>query len=140
MNNPSHPHLDHDAKADAGQEGKHKPNESFASPDRSIMREIAWLVAGLALTSVVLTSPLWILMLLHRGDAPAPRPQGTVQKIRFVGSFGITSQVDTERRSFLVRGVTSLHRGARVELRKGVWAVQLCEADSDLCEDLMKDE
>ena len=140
MNNPSHPHLDYDAKADAAQEGQHNPTMPIARPDRSIVREIAWLVAVLALTSVVLTSPLWILMLLHRGDAPAPRLQGTVQKIRFVGSFGITSQVDTERRSFLVRGVTSLHRGARVELRKGTWAVQLCDADSDICEDLMKDE
>ena len=111
-----------------------------ASGDESNLGELLWLVGLVASMCVMLTAPMWIWMLMHLGVSTAPIPQGTVQKILFVGSFGVNSQVDTEQRSFLVRGVTTLHRGARVELRKSTWAMQLCDVDSRVCEDLMKDE
>ncbi len=155
MNNVPHPHPDTGSEADVDQEdidhltdpdddnNEDEPGctgKPLASGDESNLGDLLWIVAWVGSMCVMLTAPMWIWMLVHWGDSTAPIPQGTVQKILFVGSFGVNSQVDTEQRSFLVRGVTTLHRGAQVELRKSTWAMQLCDVDSRVCEDLMKDE
>ncbi len=157
MNNVPHPHPHPDtgSEADVDQEdidhltdpdddnNEDEPGCTggpVASGDESNLGDLLWIVAWVGSMCVMLTAPLWIWMLVHWGDSTTPIPQGTVQKILFVGSFGVNSQVDTEQRSFLVCGVTTLRRGARVELRKGTWAMQLCDVDSRVCEDLMKDE
>ena len=90
-----------------------------------------------AIAVVVVTAPEWMWTLKHWDDPTVPAPQGTVQTIRYIGNIGIDSQVDTEQRSFMVRGVTHLHKGSRVELRKTLMSLQLCNADTGACEELM---
>lgn len=94
----------------------------------------------LVLAMVVMTALVWLPGLTHWGKNSVITPQGTVQRITFVKGWGVSSQVDTEQRSFLVRGVTQLRKGARVETRSGPLGSRLCDADSLICDELMRDE
>lgn len=94
----------------------------------------------LVLAMVVMTALVWLPGLTHWGKNSVITPQGMVQRITFVKGWSVSSQVDTEQRSFLVRGVTQLRKGARVETRSGPLGSRLCDADSLICDELMRDE
>jgi len=94
----------------------------------------------LVLAMVVMTALVWLPGLTRWAKNSVITPQGTVQRITFVKGLGVSSQVDTEQRSFLVRGVTQLRKGARVETRSGPLGSRLCDADSLICDELMRDE
>jgi len=102
--------------------------------------EVTLFLFVLVLAMVVMTALVWLPGLTHWGKNSVITPQGTVQRITFVKGLGVSSQVDTEQRSFLVRGVTQLHKGARVETRSGPLGSRLCDADSLICDELMRDE
>lgn len=101
---------------------------------------VPWLLIILLLTLVIMA----MLMLLQgRGNwgmNSVVTPQGTVQRITFVSGWGVSTQVDTEHRSFLVRGATQLRKGARVETRSGPLGSRLCDAERLTCDELMRDE
>jgi hypothetical protein len=94
------------------------------------------LVMGMVVMTVLVLLP----GLTRWGKDSVITPQGTVQRITFVKGLGVSSQVDTEQRSFLVRGVTQLRKGARLETRSGPLGSRLCDADSLICDELMRDE
>lgn len=85
-----------------------------------------------------------VLMLLpgleNWGRNSVITPQGTVQRITFVKGWGVSSQIDTEQRSFLVRGATQLRKGARLETRSGPLGSRLCDAERLTCDELVRDE
>ncbi len=93
-----------------------------------------------ALFAAMVSTPSCIWVVRHWNDPTAPVAQGTVQRILYVGNLGIDTQIDTEQRSFIVHGITKLRKGVRVETRKRTWAYALCDQDSGLCEDLVRDE
>jgi hypothetical protein len=62
---------------------------------------------------------------------------GTVQKVAFTGGLGTATQVDTESHTLLLRGAASLTPGARLERRKGWWAMQACDMQTSACWDLI---
>lgn len=101
---------------------------------------VPWLLIILLLTLVIMA----MLMLLQgRGNwgmNSVVTPQGTVQRITFVSGWGVSTQIDTEHRSFLVRGATQLRKGARVETRSGPLGSRLCDAERLTCDELMRDE
>jgi hypothetical protein len=101
---------------------------------------VVWLLVVLVLSVGVVAALLLSPWQTRWGKASVVVPQGTVQRIRFVATFGVSSQVDTEQRSFLVRGVTLLRQGARVQTRSGPLGSRLCDADSAVCDELMRDE
>ena len=94
----------------------------------------------LMLVMVVMSVLMLLPWLENWGRNSVITPQGTVQKITFVKGWGVSSQVDTEQRSFLVRGATQLRKGARVETRSGSLGSRLCDADRLICDELMRDE
>lgn len=114
-------------------------SKSLHSP-RSRGNAVVWLLASLLLSSAAVAILLLIPRPTNWGKASVITPQGTVQRIQFVATFGVSSQIDTEQRSFLVRGVTLLRKGARVQTRSGPLGSNLCDADSALCDELMRDE
>jgi hypothetical protein len=62
---------------------------------------------------------------------------GTVQKVAFTGGLGTATQVDTESHTLLLRGAASFRQGARLERRKGWWAMQACDMQTSACWDLI---
>ena len=132
-------------EADAGE----SCDEDLAEPDDDAPRKKrsssfidemipVLLIAGLL--AAMLSTSFWIWVIRHWNDSTVPVPQGTVQRILFVGNLGIDSQIDTEQHNLLVRGKTQLRKGARVEIRKGPWAYLLCDMDSGLCEDMVRED
>jgi len=85
----------------------------------------------------ILGAPVWQLMMQSAASSEASTPVGTVQRIRFIGNLGIDTQIDTEGRSFMVRGISKLQRGMPVHLYRGTWNNGLCNADASICERVM---
>jgi len=109
-------------------------------PDASFLSDAILVLFAAALLSAMLSTPFFLWVIRHWDDSTAPVAQGTVQRILFVGNLGIDSQIDTEQHSFIVHGITKLQKGTRVETRKGPWSYALCDRDSALCEDMVRDE
>jgi hypothetical protein len=101
---------------------------------------MAFAMAATVLLAAMMGTPSCIWVVRHWDDPTAPVAQGTVQRILFVGNLGIDTQIDTEQRSFIVHGITKLRVGTPVEVRKGTWAYALCDQDSGLCEDMVREE
>lgn len=85
----------------------------------------------------ILGAPLWHLMMRSAASSETSTPVGTVQRIRFISNLGIDTQIDTEGRSFMVRGISKLQRGMSVSLYRGTWNTGLCNADASICERVM---
>jgi hypothetical protein len=62
---------------------------------------------------------------------------GAVQRITFVGGLGKTTQIDTESRTFLLQGAVQINKGVRLELRRGIMDVEVCEVATQNCRDLV---
>jgi hypothetical protein len=103
----------------------------------SFASDMGWLIPLTLLAMGVVSAPQWLWALEHWSDPTTPVAQGTVQRVHYIGNLGIDSQIDTETRSFMVRGVSHLQKGWNVETRKSTWSVQLCSTDAAVCEDLM---
>jgi len=85
----------------------------------------------------VLGVPRWQKMMQSPASPNVSTPVGTVQRIRFIDNMGIDTQIDTEERSFLVRGISKLQKGAPLRLYRGTWNSALCNADASICERVM---
>lgn len=85
----------------------------------------------------ILGAPHWQKMMQSAANSEALTPVGTVQRIRFIGNLGIDTQIDTEERSFMVRGISKLQKGMPIHLHRGTWNSDLCNADASICERVM---
>lgn len=105
----------------------------------SFAADLAWMTFWSILMGGLLTASHWMWVLNHWDDATTAVPVGTVQRVLFIGNLGIDSQIDTEEHSFMVHGVTQLKKGSRIEQRKTMGSLQLCDADAspEHCEERM---
>lgn len=133
----SKPTLSGQGREDKGTEADGGATDKEKGSDSSLATGLAWVALVTVLLVGLLTSPYWFWVLVHWGDSRTPEPVGTIQRIEFIGNLSIHSQIDTEQRSFMVRGITRLQKGHRIELRKTLLRVQLCVIDSSQCEELM---
>lgn len=85
----------------------------------------------------------FLLWLSYPGIASDDRilAVGQIQGIRFVGSFGFSTQIDVRdaqgvERNLLTTGVSQLHKGQDVVLRVGFYRSELCSVDRSVCETL----
>lgn len=85
----------------------------------------------------ILGAPQLLNMMQSAASKEASTPVGTVQRIRFIGNLGIDTQIDTEERSFMVRGISTLQKGMPIHLHKSTWNSELCNADASICERVM---
>ena len=80
----------------------------------------------------------WTMRVVNSLLAPAEKEYlGTVQKITYVGGLGNDTQIDTETRTFLLRGPVIINKGARLELRKGAFDSQVCDLVTGVCRALI---
>lgn len=82
----------------------------------------------------ILGVPRWQEMMQSPASPEASTPVGTVQRIQFIGNLGVDTQIDTEERSFLVRGISKLQKGMPLRLYLSFWKSDLCNADASICE------
>ena len=92
---------------------------------------------------IVIAFLAWLVWLAFPGSASDDRilALGTVQNIRYVGSFGFSTQIDVRdaqgvERNLLTTGVSQLRKGQDVELRVGFYRSELCSIDRSVCEAL----
>jgi hypothetical protein len=71
------------------------------------------------------------------GQSVAGEYLGTVQRITYVGGLGQHTQIDTETRTFLLRGAVQINKGIRLELRRGIFDAEVCEVGTQSCRDLI---
>lgn len=62
---------------------------------------------------------------------------GTVKTIRYVGSFVPTTQVDTDRKTFLLNGTVNIDHGTRVVRRKDYFGQANCIDGTKTCWELI---
>ena len=95
----------------------------------SFMTDLVWIVFWTVLLGSLLSAPHWLWVIDHWNDSTTPVPVGTVQRIHFIGNWGIDTQIDTEDRSFVVKGMTRFKKGNRIEQHKTPDALQLCAVE-----------
>ena len=112
------------------------------SHSSSFLTDLVWMAFWTLVLGGLLAAPHWLWVLAHWNDSTTPVPVGTVQRIHFIGDWGINTQIDTEDRSFVVHGMTRFQKGSQIEQRKTRDSLRLCEVDDARtvlhCEDLMR--
>ena len=115
-------------------EGKEAPE-----PERGFSLGVVILlnISGFVLVALLLAWLLTIIELRGRFVPFVQEDWGTVQTIRYVGSFGPTTQVDTDRKTFLLRGTVNLDQGTRVVRRKDYFGQAICIDGTKTCWELI---
>lgn len=91
---------------------------------------------GLMLLSFLLLP--WAYGLINSIGASEKRDYlGTVQKINYIGNLGPDTQIDTEGRTLLLRGVVIIQKGVPLEQRIGTFDSDVCIVKTDQCWHLM---
>ena len=108
------------------------PRKSKTSFTRAIV------LLGLIITAILAA---WMLDWFPITDSQSKHREheymGAVQKITYVGNLGPDTQIDTENRTFLLRGAASLKKGDRMERRETFFTIKVCELETGRCWDLM---
>ena len=61
---------------------------------------------------------------------------GEVKQIQFHAAVGPSTQIETDRKTFLVWGSWLVDKGAQLERRDGFWNPQVCIVGTDQCREL----
>ena len=108
----------------------------------SFLSDLVWMAFWTVVLGSLLAAPHWLWVIAHWNDSTTPVPVGTVQRVHFIGDWGINTQIDTEDRSFVLHGMTRFQKGSRIEQRKTRDSLQLCAVDDARtvlhCEDLVR--
>ena len=113
--------------------------EGTPKPDKGASLGVVILlnITGFVLAALLLA---WLLSIVELRGRFVPFTQedwGTVQSIRYVGSFGPTTQVDTDRKTFLLRGTVNLDQGTRLVRRKDYFGQAICIDGTKTCWELI---
>lgn len=124
----------HDPESTTPIKGEGKPQPGNGS---SLGVMILFSITVFALVALLLA---WLLTIAELRGRFVPFTQeawGTVQTVRYVGSFGPTTQVETDRKIFLVRGTVNLDKGIRLVRRKDFFGQEICIDGSNTCWELL---
>lgn len=103
-----------------------KPKKSLCADCFRIFGEFFLFFLGCALLTALVFLPFTSGKL---ADFWAPATQedwGTVQSIRYVSSFAPTTQLETESRTFLLKGIVNIDKGTRVHKREDFFSREVC--------------
>jgi hypothetical protein len=106
--------------------------EGFSTGVVVVLNLMAFLLVAMLLA--------WILSSAELRGRFVPFTQedwGTVKTIRYVGSFGPTTQVDTDRKTFLLKGTANIDQGTRVVRRKDYFGQAICIDGTKTCWELV---
>ena len=95
--------------------------------------ELLLFVGGCALLLAIVFWPWTFGRLSGMSDSATKTYWGEVRQIRFVGTFGPSTQIDTDLKSFLVWGVATLDKGTRLEKREDYFNRQICIVGTPQC-------
>lgn len=93
----------------------------------------------LVISAIVMTLVFWPWIYGSKSAMQAPTVieyVGIVQKTTFIGGFRTDTQVDTDMRTLLARGIASVKRGTPLETRIDYFRRQVCEVGTDICHGL----
>ena len=119
--------------AQAGAEPQTTPQTTTPRP-----RDDSWIlltVLGvvLILLAALVTLP-WTYEWISKQWPPKEREYlGVVQRVSYVGSFGVDTQIDTEAQTVLLEGTVFIHRGSRMERRERQCDTKICVVGTDVC-------
>ena len=94
------------------------------------------LILFLVISGIVLTLVFWPWTLGSKSAMQAPviiEYVGVVQKTTFLGGYRTDTQVDTDQRTLLARGIANLKRGTPLETRISYFRRQVCEVGTNVC-------
>lgn len=94
------------------------------------------LVMAVALATMMMSFQI-SRALAHLGPTTDQVSLGKVVKVSFLSGIGHTTQVDTEKGSFLLWGAVNLEVGASLEQRRHWWDLEVCELRSGECWELV---
>lgn len=133
MTNPKDDHNDNaprrnpEPAAPMDVKGTPEP-EGFSTGVVMVLNLIAFLLVAMLLA--------WILGSAELRGRFLPYTQedwGSVMTIRYVGSFGPTTQVDTDRKTFLLHGTVNIDQGTQVVRRKDYFGQAICIDGTKTC-------
>ena len=90
----------------------------------------------LVISAIVLTVVFWPWTFGTKSAMQAPPVTeyvGVVQKTNFIGGFRTDTQIDTDMRTLLMRGIANVKRGTPLETRIDYFRRQVCEVGTDVC-------
>lgn len=93
----------------------------------------------LLISAIVLTLVFWPWIFGSKSAMQAPpitEYGGVVQKTSFIGGFRTDTQVDTDMRTLLARGIANVKRGTPLETRIDYFHRQVCEVGTHVCYEL----
>lgn len=130
--NDNAPRPNPESTTPANGKGTPEPEKGFSTGVVIVLNLTAFFLVAMLLAWL-----LGIAELRGRFVSFTQEDWGTVQNIRYVGSFGPTTQVDTDRKVFLLRGTVNLDKGTRVVRRKDYFGQVICIAGTKTCWELL---
>ena len=123
------------------------PSETSESPDHPIQGPVKsrkeFPVFGVFITLLIIASLLlpWIPEWFQNTGSKTVHAKreslGKLQTITYFGSVGVNTQIETESATLLLRGAADIKKGAELERREGLLGIQVCEAGTESCWELM---
>lgn len=116
--------------------GKGAGDQSNTSRDREGWTEFWRLVKFLTVVGVLMAVVFWPYIFSKLSVLWAPdvvKDVGTVQKLYFVGGFGIDTQVETEAGTFLIWARVNIPKGMVLQSRENYFGRRLCVATTQRC-------
>lgn len=96
-----------------------------------------FLVLMTVLLSIILL-PKILRLVSGLGKPVAGVYLGSVQKVTYIGGFGLRTQIDTDNQTFLLSGAVQVNKGTRLELRRGIiFDAEVCEVGTRSCRNLI---
>ena len=120
----------------------HESNEPAAvtadapQPKRSYMFAVVMALWGCTLVLAVFLFQKAYGPLLFTADPAQTVYWGEVKQIQFHTAVGPSTQIETDRKIFLVWGSWLVDKGAQLERREGFWNPQVCIVGTDKCREL----
>lgn len=123
------------------------PSDKHESPDDPLPGPVKtkkeFPVFGIFLTLLIIATLLlpWIPQWFQNTGSKTVHAKrenlGTLQKLTYIGSVGVNTQIETQSTTLLLRGAADIKKGVQVERREGWLGVQVCEVGSQSCWELM---
>lgn len=119
-----------------------QPSGPGAQPDAlrrskpSLLLIVVLLLWGLTVAIFVLLPSKACVLAIGKTDSAPTEDWGQVKQIRFIGSPGPSTQIETDRKTILVFGGWSIDRGAQLERRRSFMTDQVCVVGTDECREL----
>ena len=137
---PSESRPDMTQDTQALSETKESPNDPLPGP---VKTKKEFPVFGTVITLLIIASLLlpWIPEWFQNTGSKTVHAKreslGKLLELTYIGSVGVNTQIGTQSATLLLRGAADIKKGAELERREGLLGIQVCEAGTESCWELM---